>query len=76
VLLEQLAHVRFAEGNGNSINASFEACSEVLSLEGILCAEFASSFGDCWLSDWDQKSTEDTYFQVAGCPSEPVSGFA
>lgn len=47
MFLEQLTHVRFAKSHRNSVDASFESSSEVLCLEGVLCAEFAGSFRDC-----------------------------
>lgn len=47
MFLEELAHVRFAKSHRNSVDASFESSSEVLCLEGVLCAELARSFRDC-----------------------------
>lgn len=46
VFLEQFAHLGLPECDGNTIYASFDARPQIMCLESVLCAKFASSFCD------------------------------
>lgn len=46
VFLPQLTHVGVAQGDRDAVDATFDASTEIIGLEGVLCAKFAGAFGD------------------------------
>lgn len=47
MLFVEFTHVGFAQGDGDAVDASFNAGTQVISLQGILRSKLASSFRDC-----------------------------
>lgn len=46
VFLPQLTHVGVAQGDRDAVDTTFNASTEIIGLEGVLCAKFAGAFGD------------------------------
>ena len=46
MLLQKLAHIGLSKSNWYAVDASFDARSKVVRLQGILSAKLASSLGD------------------------------